>query len=130
MVETAWYLGGLEDYEPLNLRRWRTGWVPAASSDWLARFAAVGVPTGKVRTLDEVYTWDQTLSQGLLVDVDHPTLGTIQLPGPPLRMEGLGHPEAVLRSTPEADHVPTNAARADSSANAGPHPPRRSLATA
>ena len=30
------------------------------SSDWLARFAAVGVPSGKVRTLDEVYTWNQT----------------------------------------------------------------------
>lgn len=59
------------------------------SSDWLTRFAEVGVPSGKVRTLDEVYTWDQTLSQGLLVDVDHPTLGTIQLPGPPLRLHGL-----------------------------------------
>ena len=46
-------------------------------------------PPGKVRTLDEVYTWEQTLSQGLLVDVDHPTLGTVQLPGPPLRLETL-----------------------------------------
>ncbi len=61
----------------------------SCSWDWLARFADVGVPSGKVRTLDEVYTWDQTLSQGLVVDVDHPTLGTIQLPGPPLRLEGL-----------------------------------------
>jgi crotonobetainyl-CoA:carnitine CoA-transferase CaiB-like acyl-CoA transferase len=38
-----------------------------------------------VRTLDEVYAWDQTASQGLLVDVEHPTLGRITLPGPPLR---------------------------------------------
>ena len=38
-----------------------------------------------MRTLDEVYEWDQTASQGLLVDVDHATLGTITLPGPPLR---------------------------------------------
>ncbi|KQS68454.1 CaiB/BaiF CoA-transferase family protein [Modestobacter sp. Leaf380] len=51
----------------------------------LARLSAAGVPAGKVRTIDEVYGWDQTLSQGLLVDVDHPTLGTVQLPGPPLR---------------------------------------------
>ena len=42
-----------------------------------------------MRTLDEVYTWDQTLSQGLVIDVDHPVLGTIQLPGPPLRMASL-----------------------------------------
>ncbi|MFD2090816.1 CaiB/BaiF CoA transferase family protein [Blastococcus deserti] len=60
---------------------------PAA--EWLALLAEAGVPSGKVRTLDEVYTWEQTLSQGLLVDVDHPTLGTVQLPGPPLRLETL-----------------------------------------
>ncbi len=59
------------------------------SDDWLTRFADAGVPSGRVRTLDEVYTWDQTLSQGLVVDVDHPTLGPIQLPGPPLRLAGL-----------------------------------------
>jgi crotonobetainyl-CoA:carnitine CoA-transferase CaiB-like acyl-CoA transferase len=38
-----------------------------------------------VRTIDEVYGWDQTRSQGLLVDVQHDSLGLIQLPGPPLR---------------------------------------------
>src|SRR4051794_22804701 len=51
----------------------------------LARLAEAGIPAGRVRTLDEVYAWDQTLSQGLLVDVEHATLGTVQLPGPPLR---------------------------------------------
>jgi crotonobetainyl-CoA:carnitine CoA-transferase CaiB-like acyl-CoA transferase len=51
----------------------------------LARLAAAGVPAGKVRTIDEVYAWDQTLSQGLVVDVDHATLGPLRLPGPPLR---------------------------------------------
>lgn len=64
--------------------------VEAAFADWdaeplLARLAEVGVPAGKVRTLDEVYAWDQVASQGLLVDVDHPTLGEVTLPGPPLR---------------------------------------------
>ncbi|WP_193604488.1 CaiB/BaiF CoA transferase family protein [Nocardioides dongkuii] len=66
------------------------GVVEAAFADWdaeplLARLAEVGVPAGKVRTLDEVYAWDQTASQGLLVDVEHPTLGSVTLPGPPLR---------------------------------------------
>ncbi|GAB3879221.1 CaiB/BaiF CoA transferase family protein [Terrabacter terrigena] len=59
-------------------------------ADWdaeplLARLSEVGVPAGKVRTLDEVYAWDQTASQGLLVEVEHPTLGALTLPGPPLR---------------------------------------------
>lgn len=44
-----------------------------------------GIPAGRVRGLDEVYAWDQVASQGLLVDVDHTTLGTITLPGSPLR---------------------------------------------
>ncbi len=64
--------------------------IEGVFSDWdaeslLTRLAEVGVPAGKVRTLDEVYAWDQALSQGLRVDVDHPTLGKVQLPGPPLR---------------------------------------------
>ena len=67
---------------------------------WLARLADLGIPAGKVRTLDDVYTWDQTLSQGLLVDVDHPTLGPVQLPGPPLRFDD--NPFAGARQT----HLP------------------------
>ena len=51
----------------------------------LARLAGLGVPAGKVRTLDEVYDWDQVESQGLKVGVDHATLGPLTLPGPPLR---------------------------------------------
>lgn len=51
----------------------------------LERLAAAGIPAGQVRTLDQVYLWEQTVSQHLLVDVDHPTLGTVTLPGSPLR---------------------------------------------
>ncbi len=54
---------------------------------WLAKLRESGIPAGKVRTLDEVYTWDQTLSQGLLVDVEHPSVGKVSLPGPPLRFD-------------------------------------------
>jgi crotonobetainyl-CoA:carnitine CoA-transferase CaiB-like acyl-CoA transferase len=58
-----------------------------SAEDALARLDAAGVPAGKVRSLDDVYAWEQTLSQGLLIDVDHPTLGAVQLPGPPLRFD-------------------------------------------
>jgi crotonobetainyl-CoA:carnitine CoA-transferase CaiB-like acyl-CoA transferase len=53
--------------------------------DLLARLAEVGVPSGQVKNLQQVYEWEQTRSQGLLIDVDHPVLGTVTLPGPPLR---------------------------------------------
>ncbi|MGH3332820.1 MAG: CaiB/BaiF CoA transferase family protein [Nocardioidaceae bacterium] len=54
---------------------------------WLERLRELGIPAGKVRTLDDVYTWEQTLSQGLLLDLDHPTVGKVSLPGPPLRFD-------------------------------------------
>ena len=67
---------------------------------WLAVLAEAGVPAGKVRTIDDVYTWDQTRSQGLVVEVDHPVLGKIELPGPPIRFDDL--PYAGGR----AEHLP------------------------
>ena len=56
-------------------------------NDLLARLDAVGVPAGEVRTIDRVYDWDQTRSQGLVVDIDHPVLGPIEVPGPPIRFD-------------------------------------------
>ncbi|MGI8667840.1 MAG: CaiB/BaiF CoA transferase family protein [Jatrophihabitans sp.] len=56
--------------------------------------ARLGIPAGQVRSLDEVYQWDQTRSQGLLVSVEHSSLGEIVLPGPPIRYDDggrLGH---------------------------------------
>jgi crotonobetainyl-CoA:carnitine CoA-transferase CaiB-like acyl-CoA transferase len=35
-----------------------------------------------------VYDWEQTRSQGLVISVEHPELGTIELPGPALRFDG------------------------------------------
>ncbi|TNM58221.1 CaiB/BaiF CoA transferase family protein [Brevibacterium sediminis] len=56
-----------------------------AAADLLNRLTEAGIPSGTVRTLPEVYQWEQALSQGLKVSVDHPVLGDIDLPGPPLR---------------------------------------------
>lgn len=53
----------------------------------IQRLAELGTPAGQVRSLDEVYRWDQTQSQGLLIDVEHATLGRIGLPGPPIRYD-------------------------------------------
>lgn len=54
---------------------------------WLNRFDRVGVPAGKVRTLDDVYVWEQTLSQGLLIETAHPEYGELRLPGPTVRFD-------------------------------------------
>ncbi|MBJ7478865.1 CoA transferase [Rhodococcus sp. (in: high G+C Gram-positive bacteria)] len=55
------------------------------TEELLTKLEATGVPAGRVRNLREVYEWEQTRSQGLLVDVDHRTLGRLTIPGPPLR---------------------------------------------
>ncbi len=57
--------------------------------DLLAALDAAGVPAGRVRSMDEVYGWEQTRSQGLVVTVEHPGLGPVELPGPPLRFDDL-----------------------------------------
>ncbi len=59
----------------------------AGRAHWLGRLAAAGVPAGAIRTIDEVYEWDQARSQGLVISVDHPVLGVIELPGPALRFD-------------------------------------------
>ena len=55
------------------------------TDELLAKLDRIGVPAGRIRTIREVYEWEQTQSQGLLIDVEHATLGTVTLPGPPLR---------------------------------------------
>ncbi|MFI7481325.1 CaiB/BaiF CoA transferase family protein [Kocuria sp. M1R5S2] len=67
-----------------------TAAIEDAFADWtpdelLERLERIGIPAGRVRSLDEVYAWDQVRAQGLLVEVDHPVLGPVRLPGPPLR---------------------------------------------
>jgi crotonobetainyl-CoA:carnitine CoA-transferase CaiB-like acyl-CoA transferase len=65
----------------------------------MAKLADLGTPAGQVRTLDEVYAWDQAKSQGLLIDVKHATLGEITLPGPPLRFDDGGRTEHLAPPT-------------------------------
>jgi crotonobetainyl-CoA:carnitine CoA-transferase CaiB-like acyl-CoA transferase len=57
------------------------------SDAWITRLDEVGVPVGRVRALDEVYAWEQTRQQGLVIEVGHPSLGPIALPGPPWSFE-------------------------------------------
>jgi crotonobetainyl-CoA:carnitine CoA-transferase CaiB-like acyl-CoA transferase len=54
---------------------------------WLALLADAGIPSGKVRSLDDVYAWEQTRSQGLLLSVEHASQGTVELPGSPIRFD-------------------------------------------
>ena len=52
---------------------------------------AAGVPAGMVRSMAEVYDWEQTQSQGLVLDVEHPAYGHLRLGGSPLRFDDNAH---------------------------------------
>jgi crotonobetainyl-CoA:carnitine CoA-transferase CaiB-like acyl-CoA transferase len=57
------------------------------AEQWLQLLDDAGVPAGKVRTIDDVYAWEQTLSQHLLLEVEHPVFGPVRLPGSALRFD-------------------------------------------
>ena len=63
----------------------------APAEHWLDLLLATGIPAGKVRSMDDVYAWDQVQSQGLLLEVDHPAYGSLRLPGSPLRFDDNPH---------------------------------------
>ena len=69
-----------------------------STDELLAKLDRIGVPAGRIRNIREVYEWEQTKSQGLLIDVDHATLGAITLPGPPLRFFDADGAELTRRS--------------------------------
>lgn len=78
------------NHRPLLIEAVEAAFAGYDAEDLLARLNEAGIPAGKVRTLDEVYAWEQLKSQGLLVEVEHEVLGKVSLPGPPLRFFSAG----------------------------------------
>lgn len=64
----------------------------ASGEEWLARLAAAGIPAGRIRTIDQVYAWEQVTHLGLIDTVHHLTLGELRLPGAPIRFSRSGRP--------------------------------------
>jgi crotonobetainyl-CoA:carnitine CoA-transferase CaiB-like acyl-CoA transferase len=61
---------------------------------WMARFEEAGVPAGRIRTMDQVYGWEQLAHLRLVDHVTHPTAGELALPGAPVRWSRSGRREA------------------------------------
>lgn len=85
---------------------------PATVDEWIAKLEDAGVPAGKVRTLDEVYKSPQVEHLGLVDVVEHPTLGTLRLPGSPLDYSRSGRrppePPPVLGEHTDTELYSTN----------------------
>jgi crotonobetainyl-CoA:carnitine CoA-transferase CaiB-like acyl-CoA transferase len=59
----------------------------APAEHWLELLLGAGIPAGKVRSMDDVYSWEQVHSQGLVLELEHPAYGPLVLPGSPLRFD-------------------------------------------
>jgi crotonobetainyl-CoA:carnitine CoA-transferase CaiB-like acyl-CoA transferase len=78
--------------------------------DWLALLNEAGLPCGPVNTIDRVFADAQVLHRKMLLEVEHPTAGTVRMAGMPVKFSStpatlrlppplLGqHSEAVLQS--------------------------------
>jgi crotonobetainyl-CoA:carnitine CoA-transferase CaiB-like acyl-CoA transferase len=78
--------------------------------DWLVALDETGVPAGEVKTFDHVYATEQVRQQNLVWTAEHSTLGTIELPGSPLRY---GRSDVSLRRPPPTLGEHSEAIRAE-----------------
>ncbi|HSE96116.1 MAG TPA: CoA transferase, partial [Methylomirabilota bacterium] len=53
--------------------------------EWVAAFAAAGLPAGPINDIGQVFADPQVLARGMAVEVEHPTAGRIRLPGVPVK---------------------------------------------
>ncbi len=62
-------------------------WTHRLTCEQIAdRLTGVGVPFGKVATIPEVVDSPQITARDMMVDVKHPTLGSLRLPGQPIKL--------------------------------------------
>ncbi|HJP88078.1 MAG TPA: CoA transferase [Candidatus Limnocylindrales bacterium] len=78
---------------PLLAARFAT----AASSEWLARLDAAGIPVGPINNLPSAFGSPQAQALGVRVSMQHPALGTVDQVAPPYE---LSRTPATVRTPP------------------------------
>jgi crotonobetainyl-CoA:carnitine CoA-transferase CaiB-like acyl-CoA transferase len=62
-------------------------WIaPLTAAEAGAVLEAAGVPYGKVAGVDEITDSEQIAARRMMIDVEHPSLGTLKLPGIPINL--------------------------------------------
>jgi formyl-CoA transferase len=65
---------------------------------WLARLEAAGIPCGPINNYAEAFADPQIRARGMVVEIEHPTLGRVRMPGSPIKMSET--PPVVARRAP------------------------------
>ena len=55
-------------------------------ADWVERLNAVGIPTGPVLNVEQVFADPQVLARDMLVELPHPEVGTFRTTGLPIKL--------------------------------------------
>ena len=71
------------------------------AADWVEALEGAGVPTAPVLTVPEALADPHVAARGLLVEVEHETLGTVRQVGSPLRSDASDHRRAPARGEDE-----------------------------
>jgi len=56
------------------------------SEEWRAALLEAGIPCGPINTIDQVFSDPQVLAREMVVELPHPTAGTVRLAGSPLKL--------------------------------------------
>jgi crotonobetainyl-CoA:carnitine CoA-transferase CaiB-like acyl-CoA transferase len=79
-------------------------------ADWLERLRAAGVPCSPVNHFDKAFAEPPVAERDMIVEYQHPEVGTVRLPGNPIKMSGVSgtiskpaprlgeHTDAVLKN--------------------------------
>jgi len=67
---------------PVLQQRFRT----RSSTEWHEALLAAGIPCGPINAIDQVFADAQVLARDMLVELPHPTAGTVRLTGSPLKL--------------------------------------------
>jgi formyl-CoA transferase len=55
-------------------------------ADWLARLLGAGIPCAPINSIDRVLTDPQAIHREMVVEVEHPEVGSLKLTGSPLKL--------------------------------------------
>ncbi len=58
-------------------------------ADWLERLRAAGVPAAPVNHFDRAFAEPPVAEREMIVEYDHPDVGTVRLPGNPIKVAGM-----------------------------------------
>jgi crotonobetainyl-CoA:carnitine CoA-transferase CaiB-like acyl-CoA transferase len=58
------------------------------SAEWASDLSAVGIPAGPINTIDAALAHPQVQYRDMVLDVEHPTEGTVRMVGSPIKLSG------------------------------------------